>query len=1117
MKLLRVALFLCVIFVAAFGQGSGAVTGILTDSSGAVVPGVPVSLRNLSTGVVSNTVTSDAGLYNFPAVPIGTYELRVETAGFKAYVQTNIVVETGQAARRDVQLQLGSTQESVSVTSEAPLLSQETSAAGTQVKQTMLNRLPFQLSGAMRNPFAFLRLTPGATGASSSAGDTRIAGGRALAAEFFVDGVQLTYNASQSVADVSNPPYDIIAEFRVEAVIPSAEHGRTSGGIVLMSTRSGTNQYHGNILGLFRNNIFDARRYNARIADISRQSEFAGSLGGPILIPKLYNGRNRTFFFGNYTGFRRLSEAQGGTATVATAAMRNGDFSANREQIFDPLTADGTGRRQQFPGNIIPASRVSAHAKAVTAAVPLPNAAGLAQNYIGSNRSGENSDAGFVRVDHQIADPHRVSLSYRHQNRFRQSNNGALPKLDEVIDGPDTRNFTIGEDWIAKPNLVNRFQYGFTYFKNNRQETIANLGLKVAGAFSGGLPATTFSGQGMSQLGYDQSRTPTNFNWDLGDSLSWTHGSHNMKFGVRYDQYITNFRPRQNEAGTYNFSQFATSQPQVSGTGHSYASFLLGLVNSASLAKALAQKDQSRYFATYAQDDWKITRRLTLNYGLRWEFQAPWHEPEGRVSIMDPTVPNPGASGRPGALIFAGDGAGRLGGRNFMLTDLDNFSPRFGFAYQLTSRTVIRSGYAIMYAPLIGQDENRQGFNANIGLSTTDGGLTPAFQIDQGWPAGVVKAPPFIDPTVANGQTTSMIEKRRGGSGSMPRTQQWQLNIQQTVRGVLVEASYVATVGHGITNNALVQVNQLAPDYLRLGSLLTRNIADSAVVAAGYTRPYAGFNGTLAQSLRAFPQYLGVTTLDAPTGNSTYHALFLKSEKRFSNGLQFLLSYSLSKTLTDVAFDGGDLSGPQDQFNRRAEKSIANIDIPNRLVISYSYELPFGKGKRWLSGRAADYVLGGWSIAGIHTYQGGGPLRISNPNNLPIFNGHLRPNRVAGVPISIGRGRGDFQPLNGLTGQQGDLYLNRSAFATPDPFTFGNLGVFLPDVRAFGSRNEDISLVKRFRLRESLSTEFRGDFFNIFNRRNLSSAVTDLTNPNFGRISGQGAARIVQLGWRLDF
>ncbi len=1104
---------LTVLFFAsvAFAQSVGSVTGVVSDPSGAVIVGAQVTLTGTSTGVASRVSTNESGLYTFPSVITGPYELRVESAGFKTLIRPGLSVDTGLALRVDLILELGSTQESVRVTGELPLLEQERSAVGTQVKQEMLNALPFQLGGAMRNPFAFLRLTPGAVGNSNSGGDTRIAGGRGLASEVFVDGVQVTYNASQSVADIAHPPYDTISEFRVEAVLPPAEHGRTSGGVVLMTSRSGTNEYHGNLLLLLRNNIFDARRYNARVADITRQGEFAGSLGGPVSIPGLYNGKNRTFFFGNYTGFRRASLVQGATSTISTAAMRNGDFSANSERIFDPTTANASGQRTQFPGNVIPPNRLSNIAKSIQSRLPAPNAPGFAANYLGQNNTGENSDSGFVRVDHQFNDNERVSLTYRHQNRFRLATNGPLPDFDEIIDGPDTRNFSLGYDYILRPNLVNRFQYGLTWFQNNRRETIADFGIQVPGAFAAGLPASTFAGQGLSQLGYDQNRTPTNFNWNIQNSLSWTAGRHNIKLGGRYDQYITNFRPRQQEEGTYGYSQFGTSQPGVSGTGHSYASFLLGLVNNATLGKQLAQKDQSRYFALFMQDDWKIGKRLTLNYGLRYEAQPPWYEPLGRVSIMDRNTPNPGANNLLGAMIFAGDGPGRIGGKRFMQTDLNNFSPRFGFALQLGQATVLRGGYGIFYAPLVGQDLNRQGFNAAISIASQDGGLTPVFQLDQGWPAGVVQSPPFINPTVANNTATTVIEPGRGGSGSMPMTQQWQMNLQRTVWNVLVDASYVGTVGHNITTGSLVQLNQLPAERLALGSLLTRNILDAQVVAAGFRPPYPSFRGTLAQSLRQFPQYLGVNVQDAPAGNSTYHAFLLKAEKRYANGLQFLISYAFSKTLTDLSFDANDLAAPQDTYNRRAEKSLANTDIPNRLVLSYSYELPFGKN------RSHAWLWRGWSVAGIHTYQAGLPLRVTVPNNLPIFNGHLRPNRVEGTDIRIGPGFQDFQPLNALTGQTGDLYLNRAAFATPQPFSFGNLGVYLPNVRGFSSRGEDISAVKKFRLRERWSTEFRADFFNAFNRRNLNNPVTDLTNPNFGRITGGGAARVVQFGWRMDF
>ena len=1091
---------------------------MITDPVGAVVPRAKIIIRHADTGVTTPSATNEAGIFQSSGLSIGRYEVRVEAGGFKAFVKSGVLLETGQTVRVDAMLEVGATQDSVTVTAESPLLEQETSSAGTQVTGEMLSRLPYQMGGSLRNPTTFIRLTPGASGTSGSAGNAVMSGGRTFASEMLVDGIPVTYNASQSVGDASTPAFDTIAEFRVEAVVPPAEYGRTSGGVILMSSRAGANQYRGNLIALFRNGKFDARRYNARTADGLRQAEFGASIGGPVSIPKLYDGHNRTFFFFNYSGFRRATSAQASVGTVPTEAMRAGDFSGRTERIFDPLTAGADGTRQQFPTNQIPAARISSFAKTMQAVVPLPNAPGFASNYAGSTDTTEDDDSYFLRFDHSLSDKHRLSGSYRPQKRTRSGTVGPLTReLHGYMDSPITKNVTLSDDLILSPALFTRVQAGMSWFTNPRWESLGNIGLGVPGAYTAGLPGVAFSGQGLTAWANDNDRAPVNYSWYLQPAVSWTKGTHNLKFGGRIDRYRTNNNSVINEEGTYTFSQFGTSQPRVNGTGHSYASYLLGLVNNATLQKSLGEVSDSAYFAAFLQDDWKVTRRLTINWGLRWEAQLPWWEPRGQTSIMDPTLPNPGAGGRPGAIVFAGDGAGRSGGKRFMQTYLTAVGPRLGMAYQLTPRTVLRAGYGMFYAGLVGQDLNRAGFSGNTSISSQDGGLTPVFQIDRGWPAGLVKAPPFIDPTVANGSSASMIEGQRGGSGRLPRTSQWQFSVQRTVRDVLVEATYAGTVGHGITTGALNAQNQLHPDFLKLGTLLTRNINDAAVQAAGYRAPYAGFNGTLAQSLRAFPQYQNVTILDAPQGNSSYHALYLKSEKRFSHGLQFLVAYAFSKTISDVSISRDDYVKPQDQYNRRAEKSIANLDVSNRLTTSFTYELPAGKGKRWLKDGPVAQVLGGWSVSGIITLQAGSALRINVPNGLPIFNGYLRPNRVNNVPMGISPGRGNFEPLNTLTGQQGDLYLDRAAFEAPAPYTLGNLGVFLPDVRGPGTINEDFALAKSFRVTEKRRIEFRADLFNAFNRRNLNDPSTDLTSASFGRITGQKAARVAQFGFRFDF
>jgi Carboxypeptidase regulatory-like domain/TonB dependent receptor len=1114
-ELSRLSILLAACCVSLFGQGStGSITGLVVDPQQAAVAGADVEVLNQATGVTTQTKTNPSGNFNVPSLAIGTYEVRVSAPGFRTYVQTNAQVEATRTVRIDATLQLGAVGESVTVESAAPLLQTDSAAVGTQVTRQMLNTLPFQLTGASRDPTSFIRLTPGATGGAFGA---NIAGGRAFASEVLVDGVPVAYNATTNSPDQAKPSYDAVAEFRVEAVIPPAEYGRTSGGVVSMVTRSGTNELHGNVLTLLRNNIFDARRFNASIADITRQAETAGSVGGPVILPKLYNGRNRTFFFVNYTNFRRANVPQGQVATVATEAMRRGDFSEVTQPIYDPMT-EVNGVRQQFPNNQIPLNRISPFALRIQEVIPPPNAPGIAGNYIGSAPATQDEDHFLIKIDHQITDKNKFSGNVRYQNNRRTFSRGPLPQVsDGFRDSPNSRNIVLSDDHIIRPNILNRFQAGYTRFDNPTFSS-QDIGLQVPNAFAGGFPAVRFSAQGFSNIADTDFRQEFDNNYNFQDFVAWTAGSHNIKFGGRVDFFQQNQRPLGNFAGTYTFAPFATSQPGVNATGHSYASFLLGAVNNASMSYGLPYGIRSRYFSLYAQDDWKVTRKLTVNYGLRWEAQTPWFEVAGRVSQMDPTVPNPGAGGLPGALIFAGEGPGRVGGRGFQKTYFGGIGPRLGLAYQIATNTVIRAGAGIFYAPITGSNLNFQGFQSNISVSSVDAGLTPAFNIDRGWDPALIQIPPFIDPTLANRQSTSSSETCRGCSGKPPRTSQWQMNIQQTLWNTLFEASYVGTVGHGILNNVLVRPNQLHPDFLALGSLLTRPINDPAVVAAGYSAPYPGFTGSLAQALRPFPQYQDITMLSTPTGNSTYHALLVKVEKRYSNGLQFLGAYTFSKTITDIAFDSnGQLSPPQDQYNRRAEKSLANIDRPQRLVLSYLYELPWGEGKPFLNQGIWSKILGGFAISGIHTYQSGAPLRITVPNNLPIFGGHLRPNGVEGVPIDIGPGRGSFEPFNGLSGQQGDLYLNRAAFATPDPFTLGTLPVFLPDVRGPGSIGEDLSVTKRQRLRETTSIEFRADFFNAFNRRNLNNPVTDLTAPNFGRITGQGQPRVIQLGFRLDF
>jgi hypothetical protein len=1099
----------------AFGQGiTGSITGVVTDPTQAVVPGVTVTVRNMATGVISRAQTTSAGVYNVPSLALGPYDVTIEAVGFKTAVHQNVLVETANVVRVDFSLEVGAVGDKVTVTAEAPLLQAERAEVGTEVTRKMLNVLPFQLTGSLRDPMSFLRLTPGASGGQYGAS---IAGGRQFLNELLVDGVPVAYNGTQNVPDTARPSFDTVAEFRVETAIPPAEYGRTSGGVVLLATRSGTNEVHGNVVGLFHNGYFDARRFNARIPDITRQAEIAGSLGGPVYIPKLYNGKNRTFFYSNYTRLPRISVTQGVTSTVPTPAMKRGDFSAYPSTIYDPLTADSSGLRQPFVVNTIPTSRISNVAKAIMSYVPDPNVAGFASNWLGESPTTENTKTFQTRIDHQITESHRLSGTIRYKSNPRSFSNGPLPRLlDGYTDSSDSRGGNLSDDYIIRPNLVNRVQLGYSRFAD---PTRINGVLKnpiipgnIPGAFYNAFPAITFSGQGMSNYhNGDTDRNETDDNYNIGESLNWTRGKHNYKFGARIDQWRNNSpSPLSAGPGSYSFSNLTTAQPNVNNTGHSYASFLLGAVSSASMNQNPPYQVRSQYFAFYAQDDFKITRSLTINYGLRYEFQQPWRVPGGTVSQMDPAVPNPAAGGLAGAIVFGGTGAGRLGVDHFLKTYYNGWGPRIGIAWQAAPKMVVRAGYAIMYQPLRGSSVSRTGFSTNVSVTSPDS-YAPAMYLDSGWPASAIKMAPFIDPTLQNGQNVSMLSKNEPAYPG--RTQQWQLGVQRTIRGVLLDGSYVATVGHGLPYS--VPMNQLPSSYMALGDLLRQSITAPAVTAAGYKPPYPGFTGTLAQALRNFPQYQGVTMIAQPIGNSDYQAFLFKAEKRFSNGLQFMASYTLSKTFND-------LRTPIDVYNRQIEKGLGldsnTGDNPQVLIVSYYYEMPWGPGKRFLNHGAISHILGGISFSGINTYRSGALISIGATNTLPIFNGGNRPNLIGGVPILIGPDRGHFRPLNGLSGEAGDVYLNKNAFAQPAPYTFGNLGPVLPNIRTFGTINEDLSMVKRQRLwKDGRTVEIRCDMFNMPNRHNLGAPNTDITNVNFGKITTRGNARTIELGFRLDF
>ena len=1111
----RLTAWITLLFAAAlplFPQGStGSVTGLILDPSSAAVADAKLILKNLSTGEELRTPSTAAGLFSFPSVRIGAYSLEVEAPGFRRYVAPSVRVETAGATRLNISLQVGSVAESVTVDAAPPILQAESSSVSTTVNRNLLDKVPFQLSGTNRDVLSFIRLVPG-VGGNVGNFNVIITGGRQHTTEFLVDGVTNNYRGGIASPFSIRPSMTSVNEFRVETAVPPAEFGRTSSGVVIMTTKSGTNEYHGNMEFLLRNNVFDARRFNARIADITRQGEIALNLGGPVTIPKIYNGKNRTFFFTDVTVFRRINQPQGVTRTLATNLMRQGDFSAFNQPVFDPLTGGAGSPRSQFPGNQIPTNRITSFARAALGAIPAPNLPTQENNFIGAQKNIEKMTVFLMKLDHRFNDKHILTASGRPSWNTRDNFNGPYAeRLEGFYDLPYAPQITVNHDYIIRPNLLNKATFGYVNWFSLFLQT-PFIDYQVPGAFGPGFPALRFAGQGLSMIGENVDRTVGSNNFNFQNALSWTTGRHNFKFGMRYDWLEDNTQTLGNQNGTYTFSPFTTGQPGTAASGHSFASLLLGAPTTANMQFGLPLLGRSQSWGFFAQDDWKLTSRLTLNLGLRWESQKPFYDHNGNTSNLDLTKPNSAAGNLPGIAVFAGEGQGRSGSRNMISNYALAFGPRVGLAYQLRPSTIIRAGFGLFYPPRA-VSVITEGFSSNITLSSLDGGSTPTFYIDRGWPTGVAVKPPFVSPTLVNGRAASYANPDSKGSGRLSRTYQTQFSIQQRVKSALLELGWVSTQARHIPSTTLENINQTPSRYLSLGSLLSRSIADPAVAAAGFRPPYTGFTGTLAQALRPYPQFQSINYIDAPTGSSSYHALLFKYEQRFSSGIALLTSYTFSKFISDTI----GTSRLQDVDNRRAERAVTSSDIPHRFIGSIAYELPFGKGKRWLSSGPASQILGGFSFSGIFNYESGSPLSITIPNGLPIGNGQLRPNLVQGVEPFISNSHSGFNPLNGLSGDRGDVMLNRNAFATPAPFTFGNLGPALPYVRGFGFSNEDITLSKRVYFGERQFFEFRTDWFNAGNRRQLTNPTTDLTSVNFGRISGQKSARVIQFGVRYAF
>jgi hypothetical protein len=1099
----------------------GNIQGTVTDPSGAVVTGAAVRIVSAATNLTQSTVTGPSGTYAFFNLPIGVYNVSVEAQGFRRSDITGVRVEVNQQAKIDVSLQVGEVTQTVEVAANASLVQTESTDVGTVIDNKRFVDLPLTLGGGIRNPSAFIYLSPGVS--PGSTWEKHIGGGGSFNDQIYYDGIALSRGDLSNDAEV-NPSVDAIAEFKLVTNNYSAEYTHALSGVTSFTMKSGTNQLHGSAFEFHDNQHFDARGFFPASKALRIQNEWGFTLGGPTVLPKVYNGRNKTFWFFSLDQFYSRGGQLSGLNTNATAQMLNGDFSQLSVPIADPRTtvigANGVATRTAFPGNIIPKSAFSSVTSKMLQYYPPAELPGLTANSIAPLGSpmADQRTSGF-KLDHAIRSKHRLSGMFNFTDRPSEKspapsrliplgNTTALANYNfQVV---TTRLIRVNYDWTVSPNVINHMGAGFSRFRNPNFSLSYNQGwtqpdggkLGLRGVQYDLFPTIQFS-QGYTRLGDDIASDNYFTTLAFLDNLTWIKGKHTVKLGFETQVHRDNFRNFGAGGGSFNFSQLETAMPGAANSGSPIASWLLGAVDSgSSYFRDSLPGGRYKYYGWFVDDTFKVTTKFTLNLGLRYEIQVPTSDPLGRLSYMDPSVPNPGAGGLPGAYVFGGDGPGRQGWTQLFNTHYNYFAPRIGFAYNISKGTVVRGGYGIFYKEYIDQGVGRPqtGFSITPSFSSADSGLTPGFYWDGGFPQNF-SHPPLISPTVANGQGATIVQKETGGI--IPYSQQWNVTVErQFGDSFLVSAAYV---GNKVTHMYdSLSVNEVNPAYYSLGaSLLGASINSPAAQAAGIREPFPGFTAlygsraTVAQALRPFPQYQGVSTAASPYANSTYNSFQFKLDKRFSHGISGTLAYTRSKMLSDgVGFTSA--SGVLRQDLSKREKFIYPTDQPNVLTLSFNYMIPFHH--RW---------AGGWSVSGVGAYSTGYPIPVyygTNPNSF-VFNGGLRPN-LTGEPILVSNS--NFDP-------NVNTFLNRAAFAAPPSLTFGNAPVFL-NTRQPSFKTESFGIFKDTKLTERANLQFRTEMSNPFNRVVFGAPVSDLSAGNFGRITSvANSPRNIQFGLKLIF
>ena len=1100
-------------------QTVSGVTGTVTDDTGAVVSGAAVSIKNNATGTVANTITTSAGQYTEEGLQPGRYTVTVTAPGFQKAVTNEVNVEVTVRSTIDFKLQPGSNTETVEVSADLIALNTTQPELGTTIENKVVQSLPVPTGGGRGRQIDTLQfVAPGVTGSTFS---HRVNGGVDFEQEVLYNGVPAPQSETAGNTGNFNPPFELVNEFRVERSTFSAQFGLAQGAVTYQMA-SGTNKFHGDVFEINRNEAYDAKGYYNDTKPPDKQNNYGFSIAGPIVIPHLYNGRDKTFFH-FVMDFTKQNVANSSLGTVPTALEKGGDFSdfvdgkGNLIPIFDPLTG------AQFPGNRIPTSRFSAISAGLLQYIPDPDRPGLTGN--------KTSVAGPIpNINHVLGwtvDHNLTSKQSLHYSQWRNPlDSGGYDNAPIVDQSNPLQSFkhnpTLGTVYILNytnavtPKLV--ATAGFVWLGEINNQFDVKRGVTFAAVqpspISDIFPNIQFDGTNATTNFGTSSGWVQSINRKLGIAIVnnwlWTKGRHTLNIGGEVRRSYQDDNECQSCGGQFNFSQRSTADPNnLNNTGSSFASFLLGTVDNANRTFANELKLRNLDVSPYIQDDIKLSTKLTVNVGLRWDIMRPFTEVNNNIVYLNPNAPNSAAGNLPGVATQFGN-CPLCSGIDRAPIGWRKFGPRIGLAYMFNDKTVFQAGYSLAYLNggayeygtskvAVSYGNLLQGaFQANSRNSVQPGFGT--------WGDGtngtrILPAPPngVLNPALGIAATIRAFDPNVANRA--PYTQQWNFQLQRQLPfNLFLNVAYIGNHTLHLPSQ-LNAVQQPDPSILKYGSLLPKTINDPAVVAAGFKSPYPNFvndfgsNATLYQALFTYPQYANVFNNFEMFGTTQYNGLQTSVEKRFSNGLSFLASYTLSKSLGNV--DSGFSTFAQtaeNKYNQYPEFTVTDADVRNLAKVSGVYELPIGPGKALVNTKnVVGQVIGGFQVGFILTYESGTPLGITQ-NGSPLGNpGEVnRPNINPGVKLvshnthPIGRDR--------LTTSS----FPAGAFSEVGQFELGDAQRNYSELRGPGYYDEDLNIRKSFSLGERAQFYIQADFFNALNRTFFNSPDTNISNGTFG-------------------